>query len=85
MKPRNPIYLGDHNLEPPEDDEPELIKCECCSGNGVLARMTMDGWEEMECPECKGSGEIELTEAERQQKAFDDFDPPDDGDFGDPL
>lgn len=50
MKPRNPIYLGDYNLEPPEYDEPE------------------DG----------------LTDAERRQKAFDDFDP-DDGDFGEPL
>lgn len=26
-----------------------------------------------------------LTAAERRQKAFDDFDPPDSGDFGDPL
>lgn len=43
MKPTNRFYLGDHNLEPPEDDEPE------------------DG----------------LTDAERRQKAFDDFDPTD--------
>lgn len=43
-------YAGDHNIDPPEDDEPE------------------DG----------------LTDAERQQKAFDDFDP-DYEDFGDPL
>lgn len=50
MKPRNPIYLGDYNLEPPEDDE------------------SVDG----------------LTDAERRQKEFDDFDP-DDTDFGDPL
>lgn len=42
MKPRNPIYLGDYNLDPPEDDIPD------------------DG----------------LTEQERRQKAFDDFDPP---------
>lgn len=51
MKPTNRFYLGDHNLEPPEDDEPE------------------DG----------------LTDAERRQKAFDDFEPPDCGDFGEPL
>lgn len=45
----NLIYLGDHNLDPPDDDdEPE------------------DG----------------LTDAERRQKAFDDFDPPD-NDFED--
>lgn len=50
MKPTNRFYLGDHNLEPPEDDEPEDV----------------------------------LTDAERRQKAFDDFDPPD-NDFGDPL
>lgn len=42
MKPTNRFYLGDHNLEPNEDDEPE------------------DG----------------LTDAERRQKEFDDFDPP---------
>lgn len=40
----NHIYIGDRELDPPEeDDEPE------------------DG----------------LTDAERRQKAFDDFDPPD--------
>ena len=50
MKPKNPIYLGDHNLDPPDDDDPE------------------DG----------------LTDAERRQKAFDDFDPPD-NDYGEPL
>ncbi|MNO84274.1 hypothetical protein D3C76_756120 [compost metagenome] len=50
MKPTNRFYLGDHNLDPPEDDEPE----------------------------------DSLTDAERRQKAFDDFDP-DDNDFGDPL
>lgn len=49
MKPTNRFYLGDHNLDPPED-EPE------------------DG----------------LTDAERRQKEFDDFDPPD-NDFGEPL
>lgn len=50
MKPRNSIYLGDYNLDPPEDNEPE------------------DG----------------LTDAERRQKEFDDFDPPE-NDFGEPL
>jgi hypothetical protein len=50
MKVKPGIYLGDYNLEPPEDDDTE------------------DG----------------LTDAERRQKAFDDFDPPD-NDFGEPL
>ena len=68
----------DRWLEPDDDDEPDLIVCECCSGHGVLARMTMDGWDEMECPECEGTGEVILTSAERRQKAFDDFDLPDD-------
>lgn len=50
MKPTNPIYLGDYNLDPPEDDDFE------------------DG----------------LTDSERAQIAFDNFDPPD-NDFGEPL
>ena len=50
MKARNPIYLGDYSLDPPEDNDPE------------------DG----------------LTDAERKQKEFDDFEP-DDSDFGDLL
>jgi hypothetical protein len=50
MKPTNRFYLGDYNLDPPEDNEPE------------------DG----------------MTDAERRQKEFDDFDP-DCGDFGEPL
>lgn len=49
MKPTNRFYLGDYNLDPPED-EPEDV----------------------------------LTDAERRQKEFDDFDPPD-HDFGEPL
>lgn len=46
MKPTNLFYLGDYNLEPPEDNE-------------------TDG----------------LTDADRRQKEFDDFDPPD-NDYG---
>lgn len=77
MKPRNPIYLGDHNLEPPDDDEPITKDCDRCSGDGSV-------WHRMnsvfiDCPRCQGSGQVELTDAERRQKAFDDFDPPDDG------
>ena len=70
----------DRLLEPDDDDEPEdgLTECDCCNGIGIKARMTFDGWEEMECPECEGSGKVELTDADRRQKAFDDFDPPDD-------
>lgn len=46
----NHIYIGDRELDPPEDEDPE------------------DG----------------LTDAERRQKEFDDFDPPD-HDFGESL
>lgn len=43
----NSIYIGDRQLDPPEDDDPK------------------DG----------------LTDPERRQKAFDDYDPPD-NDYG---
>lgn len=72
----------DRWLEPDDDEEIEHEECDCCNGLGIKARMTTDGWDEMECPECDGEGFIVLTDAERRQKEFDDFDPPD-NDFGD--
>ena len=58
----------DRWLEP--DDEPE--ECETCGGEGAVGNIL----NAEPCPECGG-----LTDAERRQKAFDDFDPPD-AEFG---
>lgn len=66
----------DRWLEP--DDEPE--ECDTCGGQGEVWAGTYTDcgyWQPPEpdmipCPECGG-----LTDAERRQKAFDDFDPPD--------
>lgn len=80
MKPKNWVYVGGPPLDPP--DEPEV--CDTCGGHGEIwiGTYTYHGhWEPPEpdmevCPECGG-----LTDAERRQKAFDDFDPPD-AEFG---
>lgn len=72
----NHIYIGDRELDPPECDEPET--CFRCGGWGWI---DADPENSGDCPDCEGSGQIVLTEAERQQKAFDDFDPPD-NDYG---
>lgn len=61
----------DRWLEPDDDDEFEV--CECCKGFGWIG--PVDG--SVPCEDCEGTGEIVLTDAERRQKAFDDFDPPD--------
>jgi hypothetical protein len=72
----------DRWLEP--DDEPDLGEtCEYCDGHGSTSATYSDPLGD-ECPACKGTGIAELTESERRQKAFDDFDPPD-NDFGEPL
>ena len=75
-------YIGDRELDPPEDDEPAIEACSRCGGWGWI-----DGDEHFsgDCPDCQGTGQIELTDAERRQKEFDDFDPPDCGDFGEEL
>lgn len=51
--------------------------------DGVFVMTPYDRWLE---PNDDGLEEMDdgLTDAERRQKAFDDFDP-DDNDFGDPL
>lgn len=74
----NWIYIGERQLDP--DDEPDAETKECASCDGT-AWIDVDhdncGW----CPDCDGTGEVILTDAERRQKAFDDFDPPD-AEFG---
>jgi DnaJ-class molecular chaperone len=63
----------DRWLEPDDDPEPATEECETCDGSGwVDAHHDNYG----HCSDCGGTGEIILTDAERQQKAFDDFDPP---------
>jgi len=82
MRPRNSIYIGDRQLDPDDEPEPVTETCKRCGGWGWIDD---DPESSGDCLGCQGTGQIELTESERQQKAFDDFDPPDDGDFGEPL
>lgn len=71
-----------HDLWLEPDDEPYLHEtCEYCDGHGSTNAMHSDPLGD-QCPECLGTGIVQLTDAERRQKAFDDFDPPD-NDFGD--
>jgi len=79
----------DRWLELDEDDDNE---CDRCDGEGIVIDRSckdsfisriMNGTGTIKCPLCNGTGIY--TEAERRQKAFDDFDPPDSGDFGEPL
>lgn len=74
----NHIYLGDYNLEPDDEPEPITETCDACKGWGWFESYG----EHAGCAICEGTGEIVLTDAERRQKEFDDFDPPD-NDFGD--
>lgn len=71
----------DRWLEPDEEPEPISVTCDRCGGWGWI---DADPERSGDCPDCEGSGQVVLTEAEIQQKAFDDFDPPD-NDFGEPL
>lgn len=71
----------DRWLEPDEEPDPVTRACELCDGSGWIDADT-DNYGH--CQDCNGSGRIELTDSERRQKAFDDFDPPD-SDFGEPL
>lgn len=70
----------DRWLEPDEEPEPITETCEYCDGHGSTNATYSDPLGD-QCPECLGTGITEPTEAERQQKAFDDFDPPD-NDYG---
>lgn len=67
------FVMTPHDLWLEPDDEPESETCDACKGWGWIE---FDG-EHNGCAECEGTGYIVLTDAERRQKAFDDFDPPD--------
>lgn len=71
----------DRWLEPDKDPEQVTETCDRCGGWGWI---DADPEHSGDCPDCEGSGQVVLTEADRRQKAFDDFDPPD-NDFGEPL
>lgn len=65
----------DRWLEP--DDDPDIVEtCEYCDGHGSTNATYSDPCGD-QCPGCLGTGVASLTDTERQQKAFDDFDPPD--------
>lgn len=79
----NHIYIGDRELDPPEDPDLPTRDCGCCRGTGRIEYYVEGEYGHViaECPDCDGEGQVEMTDAERRQKAFDDFDPPDQ-DFG---
>jgi DnaJ-class molecular chaperone len=64
----------DRWLEPDDEPEEDGEPCDFCQGWGWYDSYGVH----VDCEHCKGTGEVILTDAERRQKAFDDFDPPDD-------
>ena len=38
--------------------------CETCSGHGVVGRMTFEGGDYDDCPDCKGTGNTITKEAQ---------------------
>lgn len=53
---------GEPPLDPPDD--PPLVTCEGCGGDGMIEE-EVDGEEiESQCPECDGQGERYLTDEE---------------------
>ncbi|MNQ59345.1 hypothetical protein D3C85_735790 [compost metagenome] len=71
----------DRWLEPDDEPDPVTQSCKCCDGSGWI---DVDHENYGHCQDCDGTGQVALTDSERRQKAFDDFDPPD-NDFGEPL
>ncbi|QZA71274.1 transcription regulator [Pseudomonas phage AH02] len=50
-------YIGDRQLEPDDDLEPELVSCAYCDGNGSTNPTWSDPLGD-QCPDCLGTGVV---------------------------